>query len=457
MKLLAPFVLISAVLLAVVCFAGVVEAQVGSPAGAVPPEMLQARRAKVMEAMGTGVAVLGSATARSIEAHGSHPQDSDFRQDNDFFYLTGLETPDSWLVLIAADDDSREARLFLPERDSSAERWTGPKLGPGAEAVALTGIDTVLPANNAERDITRLVLSRQSPAWTGGVFVRRGPGRPEAESELVRELVFRSTARPLPVHDLGYLIAQERLIKDDDELRRLRRAIDITAEAQREAMAAVQPGMWEYQIEAIIEYVFRRNGAERVGFPSIVGAGVNSTTLHYDKSYGPLDAGDLIIMDIGAEFGYYTADVTRTAPISGRFSERQRALYQLVLDTQQAAIDSVRPGVTVGRLNQISRSYMKEHSGDLCEPGDCTQYFVHGLSHWLGMDVHDVGDYRTPLATGMVLTIEPGLYLPAERIGIRIEDDVLVTENGSEVLSRMAPRDVEGIEALMSSSSTSRN
>ncbi len=442
---------------AVVCLASVVEAQDGSPAGPVPPEALQARRARVMDAMGTGVAILGSAATRSIEAHGSHPQDSDFRQDNDFFYLTGLETPDSWLVLIAGEDSSRDARLFLPERDSAAERWTGPKLGPGPEAAGLTGIDSILPASDAERDIGSLVFGRGSPAWSGGVFVRRGPGRPEAESELVRELVFRSTGRPLAVHDLGYLIAQERLIKDADELRRMRRAIDITAEAQREAMKAMQPGMQEYQIEAIIEYVFRRNGAERVGFPSIVGAGVNSTTLHYDKSRGRLDAGDLIIMDIGAEFGYYSADVTRTAPVSGRFSERQRALYQLVLDTQQAAIDSVRPGMTVGRLNQIARAYMEEHSGEMCLPGDCTQYFIHGLSHWLGMDVHDVGDYGTPLAAGMVLTVEPGLYLPDERIGIRIEDDVLVTEDGSELLSRMAPRDVDDIEALMSSSATSRD
>lgn len=437
------------VLLAMVCLGGVLEAQAGSPAGPVPPAALQARRARVMDAMGTGVAILGSATNRSIEAHGSHPQDSDFRQDNDFFYLTGLETPDSWLVMIAGEDGSREAVLFLPERDSAAERWTGPKLGPGPEAAELTAIDSVLPANDAERDLNRVVFGRQSPAWTGGVFVRKGPGRPEAESELVRELVFRSTGRPLPVHDLGYLIAQERLIKDADELRRMRRAIDITAEAQREAMGAMEPGMQEYQVEAIIEYVFRRNGAERVGFPSIVGAGVNSTTLHYDKSRGPLEEGDLIIMDIGAEFGYYSADVTRTAPVSGRFSDRQRELYQLVLDTQQAAIDSVYPGMTVGRLNQIARGYMREHSGDLCEPGDCTQYFVHGLSHWLGMDVHDVGDYQAPLAPGMVLTIEPGMYLPAERIGIRIEDDILVTETGFEILSAGAPRDPGEIERLM--------
>ncbi len=331
-----------------VAFSQTLEAQVGSPAGPVPVEILTARRQAIMAAMGSGVAVLGSAEVRTIEADGSHPQDSDFRQDNDFFYLTGLETPDSWLVLVARPDSAGTAVLFLPPRDSAAERWTGPKLGPGAEAEALTGIETVLPATDAEREITRLVFGSRSAAWTGGMYVRRGHGRPDAEAELVRELVFRSTGRPLPVHDLGYVIAQERLVKDDDELRRMRRAIDITAEAQREALRIIQAGMWEYEIEAVIEYSFRRNGAERVGFPSIVGAGVNSTTLHYDKSRGLLEDGDLIIMDVGAEFGYYSADVTRTAPVSGRFTERQRALYELVLATQQTAIDSVRPGVTVG-------------------------------------------------------------------------------------------------------------
>ncbi len=432
-----------------VAFSQTLEAQVGSPAGLVPVEILTARRQAIMAAMGSGVAVLGSAEVRTIEADGSHPQDSDFRQDNDFFYLTGLETPDSWLVLVARPDSAGTAVLFLPPRDSAAERWTGPKLGPGAEAEALTGIETVLPATDAEREITRLVFGSRSAAWTGGMYVRRGHGRPDAEAELVRELVFRSTGRPLPVHDLGYVIAQERLVKDDDELRRMRRAIDITAEAQREALRIIQAGMWEYEIEAVIEYTFRRNGAERVGFPSIVGAGVNSTTLHYDKSRGLLEDGDLIIMDVGAEFGYYSADVTRTAPVSGRFTERQRALYELVLATQQTAIDSVRPGVTVGDLNRISRTYMSEHSGDLCQPTDCNRFYVHGLSHWLGIDVHDVGDYSTPLAQGMVLTIEPGIYLPDERIGIRIEDDVLVTETGHEVLSAASPRSVEDIESLM--------
>ena len=217
----------------------------------------------------------------------------------------------------------------------------------------------------------------------------------------------------------------------------------------RDALAKIRPGMMEYELEAEIEYGFRRRGAERVGFPSIVGAGVNSTFLHYDRSRGRLEPGDLVVMDVGAEYGYYSADITRTAPVSGRFTPRQRALYDLVLATQQAAIDSARPGVTVGDLNRIARAYMQAHSGSLCGEVTCDRYWPHGLSHWLGMDVHDVGDYGTPLVPGMVLTIEPGIYIPAERIGIRIEDDILVTDGAAEVLSAGAPRTADEIEAAM--------
>jgi len=229
----------------------------------------------------------------------------------------------------------------------------------------------------------------------------------------------------------------------------MRRAIDITTEAEREAMKAARPGMWEYELEALIEYTFRRHGAERVGFPSIVGTGINSTTLHYDKGRRQSETGDLVVMDIGAEYGYYSADVTRTIPISGRYTPRQRALYYLVLGTLQAAMDSVHPGVTIGQLNGIARNYMREHSGDLCGGDSCDRYFIHGLSHWLGMDVHDVGDYSRRLAPGMVLTVEPGIYIPAEKTGIRIEDDVLVTADGYALLSKGAPRAASEIENLM--------
>ncbi|NNG15439.1 MAG: M24 family metallopeptidase [Gemmatimonadales bacterium] len=435
-------------------FAGVAtaHAQAGSPAGAVPVEHLRARRAALLNKIGAGVAILRSADQRSIEADGGHPQDSDFRQDNDFFYLTGLETQRSWLVLVARDTAPDEAILFVPPRDSIAERWTGPTLGPGPEAVALTGIEDIRSNAEAERDIRRLVLRPNSPARTHGLYIPRGER--ESDIALFRDLVFTPSASraPAAIYDLRPLLAEGRLIKDADELARLRRAIAITAKAQRAAMQALKPGMWEYEIEAVIEATFRSSGAERLGFPSIIGAGTNATVLHYDKSRGQSLTGDLVVMDIGAEFGYYTADVTRTAPISGKFTARQRALYDLVLATQQAAIDSVRPGVTTRDLNRIARTYMREHSGDLCRPGTCDRFFVHGLSHWLGMDVHDVGDYSTAFAPGMVLTVEPGIYIPEERIGIRIEDDILVTADEPEILSSGAPRRPGEIEALMKGS-----
>ena len=224
-------------------------------------------------------------------------------------------------------------------------------------------------------------------------------------------------------------------MKDADELARLRKAIAITEGAQRDAMRRIEPGMYEYQAEALIEYDFRRNGAERLGFPTIVGSGPNSTLLHYDKNRRRMEAGDLVVMDIGAEYGYYTADITRTVPVSGKFTPRQRAIYDLVLGAQQAAIKAVRPGVTVQQLDRIAREHMRANSGTLCGTVTCDRHFVHGLSHWLGMDVHDVGQMDTPLAPGMVLTIEPGVYISDERLGVRIEDDVLVTANGHEVLS----------------------
>ncbi len=387
--------------------------QTGSPAGPVPVERLAARREALLERIGTGVAVLRSAEPRSIE--GDYPQDSDFRQENGFFYLTGLETPGASLVLVAGDGGPDDAILYLPPRRPGQERWTGPRLGPGPEAARITGIADVRSAERAESELAALA-----------------PGVARVDDAALRD------------H-----LAVLRLVKDEDELRRLRRAIDITTEAVREAMRIAEPGVWEYELEAVIEYTFRRHGAERVGFPSIVGSGPNATVLHYDKSRRRVEAGDLVVTDVGAEFGYYSADVTRTFPVSGRFTERQRALYELVLGTQQAALDAVVPGATLGELNRVAREYMRERSGTLCGAVSCDAHFVHGLSHWLGMDVHDVGDVAAPLAPGMVFTIEPGIYIPEEGIGIRIEDDVLVTERGYELLSAGAPRRPEEIEALM--------
>lgn len=426
--------------------AGSARAQTGSPAGPIPIDRLAARRTALAARIGTGVAVLGSASQRDLET--DYPQDSDYRERNDFFYLTGLEAPESWLVIVADSGTLANARLYLPARDSLAERWTGKRLST-KEAEAQSGIDDVRDVTKAAAEIRGLALGFTSPARRGALYIDRTESA--RQDTLLTGLVFAGRRdQQLPAtRALAPEIAALRLVKDEDELRRLRRAIDITGESLVDAMQTVMPGMWEYEIEGVIEGGFRRRGAERVGFPSIVGSGPNSTTLHYDKSRRQTAAGDLAVLDVGAEYGYYTADVTRTVPINGKYSPRQRRIYDIVLGAQQAAIDSVRPGVTIGDLNRVARRYMRENSGDACGDKPCDQYFVHGLSHWLGMDVHDVGEYRTALAPNMVITVEPGIYIPAENLGVRIEDDVLVTPTGHELLSAKAPRKAEDIERIM--------
>lgn len=406
------------------------QAQTGSPAGPVPVNFLQERRERLLDRVGDGVVILRS--ARTLDMEGDHAQTSDFRQDNDFFYLTGLETPASWLVLIARSTGPDEVVLYVPPRDAAEEQWTGPRLST-TDAAQQSGIRNVKTNLVAEREINALVQQSRA-AWT------------KVPRDTCTQL---DGVRVAGLRDIRPHMAALRLIKDEDELRRLRQAIDITAEAHREAMKAAKPGAWEYEIEALVEYTFHRRGAERVGFPSIVGSGPNSTALHYDESRRRTEPGDLIVMDIGAEFGYYTADITRTIPVSGKFTERQRGLYDLVLGAQQAAIQAVRPGTTLMALDQIARDYLRRNSGNLCGRQTCDEYFVHALSHWLGMDVHDPGELSTPLAAGMVLTVEPGLYIAAESIGIRIEDVVLVTPTGYQALSTAAPRTAAEVEQMM--------
>lgn len=403
----------------------------------IPVEVLQARRAALLDLVGSGVAVIRSADRLELS---DHPQASDFRQDSDFYYLTGLETPRSWLVLVARGAGPDSAILYLPPRDPAEERWTGPQLGPGPEAASLSGVAEARSSASFFDDVAARVRSGGAP---GPLFL------PRSSAERTQSLRHLLTELGVEVKDLDRAVASLRIVKDSVEVARLRRAITITVEALREAMRAAEPGLYEYELEAVIEYVFRRNGAERVGFPSIVASGPNSVILHYDRNRRGMEAGDVVVVDVGAEYAYYTADVTRTFPVSGRFTLRQRALYELVLAAQDATISAVRPGVTVGELNQVARRHLRDHSGGLCGARTCDEYFIHGVAHWLGMDVHDVGDYAAPLRPGMVLTIEPGVYLADEALGIRIEDDLLVTEDGAEVLSGAAPRTVAEIEAAM--------
>ncbi len=410
-------------------------------------EAHSARRAALLDRIGNGVILVGAGGAIDLEQLVT--QDRDFRPDDYYFYLTGLETPDAWLAMHASEEGEDRITLYLPPRNPRMEQWTGVRLGPGETAQRLSGIDDIrqLTGETFVADIQGMLEQTDGPLLT--IEHRNGP-----ILQLVAEWVKLGgdTANVRPTLD------SMRVVKDEVEQQSLRRAIEITAEAHKAAMRVVRPGMYEYQIEATIEYTFRNLGADRVGFPSIVGSGPNSTILHYDVNRRRIEEGDLIVADIGAEYGQYTADVTRTFPASGRFTDRQREIYNLVLGTQLAVIDAIRPGITYMELNMIARNYMRSNSGTLCGPAgsgiDCTRYFAHGLGHWLGMRVHDVGDYSMPLEPGMVFTIEPGVYIPDENLGVRIEDDILVTENGCEVLSASAPKTIEEIENLMNSISS---
>ena len=382
-----------------------------------------ARRRALMKRIGRGAVLIPAGHERNVET--DYIQDNDFRQDNTFYYFTELETQDAVLMMTARGPDSVETILFLPPRTPSQERWTGLRLGPDSVAVRLSGITKVLPFDSLDARVRAAVQPVYSP-------------RPRQSDG--------STNNLTPIVD------SMRAVKDADEILRLRRAVDISVAGHIAAMRAARPGMYEYQLEAVLEEGFRSNGADRVGYPSIVGSGPNSTTLHYDVNRRRTEDGDLVVIDAAAEWGQYTADVTRTFPINGKFTPRQKAIYDLVLGAQQAAFDSLRPGVTMRQLDGIARRYMQQHSGTLCGPKTCDdrEYFNHGLGHPIGMDVHDVGISR-PLEPGMVVTLEPGIYLQAEKLGVRIEDDVLVTAKGGEWLSDGAPRTTDAIERVMRS------
>ena len=377
-----------------------------------------ARRRALLRRIGRGTVVIPAGHERNIEQ--DYVQDNDFRQNNTFYYFTELETQDAVLMMTARGPDSTETVLFLPPRTPSQERWTGLRLGPDSVAVRLSGIAVVLPIDSLE-----------------------------ARARAAAQPVYAPNPAP-NVQNLAPIVDSMRVVKDADEIMRLRRAVDISVAGHIAAMRAARPGMYEYQLEAVLEEGFRINGADRLGYPSIVGSGPNTTTLHYDVNRRKTENGDLVVIDAAAEWGQYTADVTRTFPVNGKFTARQKAIYDLVLGAQQAAFDSVRPGITLRQLDGIARRYMQQHSGTLCGSRTCDdrEYFNHGLGHPIGMDVHDVGISR-PLEPGMVITLEPGIYIQAEQLGVRIEDDVLVTAKGAEWLSAGAPRTTDAIEKLM--------
>ena len=330
----------------------------------------------------------------------------EYQQERNFYYLTGFDEPNAILLLDAASTPPEDF-LFLPERKPLEERWTGTKLGPGPEAETATGFSKVLPVS--EFDATLKKASERAKSVYG-----------------VKEVV----------NDIAHL----RQTKSPTEVALLEKAVRITLKAQEAAARTIAPGVMEYEVEAALEYEFRRNGAERPGFPSIVGSGPFSTILHYDKNTRRMESGDVVVVDIGAEWGGYSADVTRTYPVSGKFSPRQREIYQIVLDAQKTAMAKIRPGVTFRDIHQASSSYIRSKGYE--------KYFIHGTSHHIGLEVHDAGSTERPLEPNMVITVEPGIYIGEEQLGVRIEDDVVVTPTGYRMLSTF-PKEIDEIEALV--------
>ena len=424
---------------------------------------LAARRERVMAAMGDAVMVVVAAPERVRSGDVTYP----YRQNSDFAYVTGLLEPEAVCVLAPGTNDPYV--LFVRPHDPERAIWVGRRTGPDG-AMRDHGADAAFPLNDLEQELPRLLR--------GTDVVYLDLHRDDALTARVLTAVRSAQAArprtgtgPTTMRDLSDVLHEQRLVKDADEIATLREAITIACEAHRIAMETAQPGMTEYEIEALVEYTFRRRGAAGPAYPSIVAAGVNATILHYTDNHAGLRDDQLLLLDAGDEYGGYCADVTRTFPVGPRFAGAQRDLYDAVHAAQRAGIDAVRPGATLEAAHEAAVGVLCQALVDLgliegpfetaLEQELFKQFYMHRTSHWLGRDVHDVGQYRvgdTPraLAPGMVFTVEPGLYVPEDAdvppafrgIGIRIEDDVLVTPDGVEVLSAAAPKDVAQIEAL---------
>ncbi len=470
-----------------------------------PMSMFAERRLRFMAALGDGLAVVPG--AQEVVRNADTPYE--FRQASDFYFLTGFDEPDAVAVFNPAHPKERYV-LFVRPRDREMEVWTGHRAGVEG-AVSHFGADAAYPVEELDQRLREWALDRPV------LYYRLGnPAHDARITRLVAELRAgraRGFTPPTRIEDPGPVLHELRLRRSPEELARQRRACEISREAHTEAMRAARPGLWEYQVQAVIEYVFRMNGARRTAYPSIVASGPNACILHYQDNSRRMEDGDLLLVDAGCEYDYYAADITRTFPVNGRFTAPQRAIYEIVLRAQQAAIAAVRPGIRYEVIHDTARRVLTEGLVDLgLLPRGVEEslamhlyreFYMHGTGHWLGLDVHDVGDYRVQgasrvLEPGMVFTVEPGLYFDPAReqvtfylreyselemlerrlrlgaaaarrleeeekqraakvvhpvppefrgIGVRIEDDVLVTPEGCEVLTAGTPKTIEDVEA----------
>lgn len=420
------------------------------------------------------MAQLPAESAILVAAARMQPRNSDveypFRQNSDFYYLTGFDEPDAILLLLPGNEDG-EYVLFCQDKDPLMEIWHGYRAGPDG-CVRDYGADGAWPIERIDEQIIGLLDGRQRLYYSMGQDT-------ELDSQIqlwlnvLRQGGRRGLQSPTSLQQLDPVLHEMRLFKSADELAVMREAGELSAQAHKDAMRVCQPGMFEYQLEATITHRFAMAGHRQCAYPSIVGGGDNACVLHYTENNQPLNDGDLVLIDAGVEQDYYAADITRTFPVNGRFSPEQKAIYELVLKAQQVCIEACQPGVPLNRIHDLSVDVLTEgllelgilrgELQDLIEVGACRDFYMHRIGHWLGMDVHDVGstringDWRV-LEPGMVMTIEPGLYIAPDcrkvderwrGIGVRIEDNVLITKDGYEVLTASAPTTVADIEALM--------
>ncbi len=377
-----------------------------------------------------------------------------FFQEENFYYLTGHSEPGAALLIVPELPTSpsytgpREI-LYLPPHNLREEHWEGPRLGPGDPGIAeKTGFAAVEPFAELESDLGQ--LSKLLPKLYTLLPGPQDRGYPHAANWLAW---LKQKLPQADFADIAPRIGALRQIKSPGELALLQKAIELSVDAHLAAMKLARPGVWEYQVAAQMEEIHKYGGCEREGYTPIVGAGFNSTVLHYSALDSRIQDGDVVVLDTAGQYGGYSADISRTLPANGHFSPRQREIYEIVLGAQNAALAALKPGMTFARtgpnsLYRIAYDYINTHGKDR-EGQPLGRYFIHGLGHHIGLNVHDAGDPYRALEPGMVVTVEPGIYIPEEKLGVRIEDDALITETGYKLLTERLPREPDEIEKIM--------
>jgi Xaa-Pro aminopeptidase len=420
-----------------------------------PNNVYAERRARLASQVDAPIVLWGFTGREEIS------QDYIFEQEEDFYYLTGHNEESAGLIVLPAAQNDRGTSnsswngpreiLFLPPKNPGKEKWNGVRMSPSDPGIeARMGFASVKPFPEMRATVENLA-KLYSTFYTILPYDKELGGYPHEKA--VVDWLQLATPKAV-LKDVRAQIAAMRPVKSPGEVAFLKQAIDLTVDSHLEAMKMMRPGLYEYQVAAKMVEVHSMGGSEREGYAPIVGAGPNSTALHYDKLSRKIEDGDIVVIDVGAQYSGYSADVTRTIPANGKFTARQREIYEIVLGAQNAALAAIKPGAHFScrgkkdGLMNIAYDYINSHGKDR-EGRPLGQYFIHGLGHNIGLNVHDPGDYCSPLQPGMVVTVEPGIYIPEENLGVRIEDDVLVTDSGHKLLSERLPRNPDEIEQVM--------